>query len=127
MAELYTILDDNEIDGQDKDNEVYEIDTAVLTHTDQELPAGNYDFAYSYQVTSDTGNKDFDMSLLGSVVLVPMTVHLAKSGAGAYRDTYFFNLSWDGGLFNLQMVMKKADTSFSLMCDFAEFSVKRRS
>ncbi len=125
--ELYDILDANEIDGQDKDNEVFEIDTAVLTHPAQELPAGNYDFAYSYQVTSDTGNKDFDMSLFGSVVLVPMTVHLTKSGAGAYRDTYFFNLSWVGGPFDLQMVMKKKDTSFNLMCDFAEFSVKRRS
>ena len=125
--ELYDILDSNEIDGQGKDTTVLETDTVVLDHPAQDLPAGNYDFTYSYQVTSDTGNKNFDMSLIGSVAVVPMVIHLAKAGAGAYRDAYFFNLSWDGGLFDLQMVMKKENTSFNLMCDFAEFSAKRRS
>ena len=127
MAELYAILDENEIDGQNKDQEVFDIDTAVLTHLPQELPAGNYDFAYSYQVTTDTGNKDFFMSMLGSITLTEMDVHIAKSGAGAFRDTYFFNLSWEGGPFDIQMIMRKKDTSFNLICDFAEFSLSRRS
>ena len=125
--ELYAILDENEIDGQGKDVIVLDTATVVLDHPTQNVPAGNYDFSYSYQVTTDTGNKDFYMSLEGSVVLADMDVHLAKNNAGAYRDAYFFNLSWEGGPFDLQMVMRKKDTSFDLSCDFAEFSMKRRS
>ncbi len=120
-------MDENEVDGQEKDTTVLNTDTIVLNHLAQEVPAGNYTFAYSYQVTSDTGNKDFTVGLTGSVAIDPMGVHLARTDAGAFRDAYFFNLSWEGGPFNLDMVMAKKDNTFDLVCDFAEFTLTRRS
>ena len=127
MAEFYDVLNENEIDGQDSGVTVLETDTIVMSHPPQELPSGNYDFSYSYQVTSDSGNKDLYMSTVGSVALPEMDVRLAKDTGGAYREFYSFNVDWIGGLFNVDMIMRKKDNTFILTCDRAEFSMKRRS
>jgi hypothetical protein len=131
MAELYTVLDQNEIDGQGKDVQVTAIEgdadwTKVMIHAPQEVPAGNYDFVYSFQTLSDTTAKDFLTRLVGSVALPEIDFHIDKL-SGYSQHMYGFNLSWDGGPFSTTIEMARKGTGFELMCEFAEFSLKRRS
>ena len=83
MAELYDILDANEIDGQAKDIQVTavkdDIDwTKVLVQPAQELPEGNYDFVYSFQTLSDTTGKDFEVRMTAGVILPAIDFHIDK-------------------------------------------------
>ena len=129
--ELYDILDMNEIDGQAKDTDITALDedtdwTVVLHHDPQELPAGDYDFALSFQCTLSDTNNSIEYRCAGSVILDPEELHVDRTQPIA-RHTYWFNLSWDGGPFTLDIEMSRKNNSFTAVCDFAEFSVKRRS
>jgi hypothetical protein len=131
MAELYDILDANEIDGQAKDIQVVAIShdaewTKVLVQPAQELPEGNYDFVYSFQTLSDTTAKDFEVRMTGGVVLPAIDFHIDKL-SGYSQHMYGFNLSWDGGPFNLDIEMARKNDTFTMMCEFVEFSLTRRS
>jgi len=131
MADLYEILDLNEIDGQGKDTVIDAVDddtewTKVMIHPSQNVPAGNYDFAMSYQISYSVTGKSVNVRVAGSVTLAPIEEKIDKEYL-VTRGVYFFNLSWDGGPFNVDMEMARKGTGFTAMCDFAEFSLKRRS
>ena len=129
--ELYDILDQNEIDGQNKTISIDALDedadwTPVLIHDPQELPAGNYDFMISFQVTVSETGKSIEYRTIGSVNLGEEEVHV-ENVQPIKRHMYWFNLSWDGGPFSLQIEMSRKNSSFTAICDFVEFSVTRRS
>ncbi len=131
MAELYDVLDANEIDGQGKDADILavEADTAwskVMIHPAQEVPAGDYVLALSMQVTFSANNNSILWRAAGAVALDEEELHLDKTRL-LIRHTYFFNLSWDGGLFAFDMEMARANTSFTAVADYAEFTLTRRS
>ena len=131
MAELYTILDANEADGQAKNIQVTALDedpdwTVVLRQDLQDVPEGNYNFVYSFQTLSTATGKDFDVRLTGSVILPAIDFHVDKL-SGYSQHMYGFNLSWDGGPFELNIEMARKNDTFELMCEFAEFSITRRT
>ena len=131
MIEFYDVMDQNEIDGQDKDTEILALDedtdwTVVLHNDPQELPQGNYDFAISFQCTLSDTNNSIEYRVGGSVVLDPEELHVDRVQPIA-RHTYWFNMSWDGGPFSLDIEMSRKNDLFTAMCDYVEFSVKRRS
>ena len=129
--EFYNILDENEIDGQGKDTTITaeESDvtwTKVMVHPAQEVPAGNYDLSFSYQATFSATNNSILWRVIGSVALGEEELHIDRARP-LLRGSYNFNLSWEGGPFNLDIEMARDGTSFTAVCDFAEFSLKRRS
>ena len=131
MADLYQVLDANEADGQAKDIPVTALDedpdwTVVLRQDPQEVPKGNYNFVYSFQTLSTVTAKDFDVRLTGSITLPIIDFHIDKL-SGYSQHMYGFNLSWDGGLFELNIEMARKNDTFELMCEFAEFSLTRRT
>ena len=131
MPEFYDVLDANEIDGQGSDVEILALEeavdwTKVMIHPAQELPAGNYDFALSFQVQFSTTNHSIYYRTVGSVILDEEEIHVDRDRP-LTRGTYFFNLSWDGGPFNLDIEMSKDGTNYTVLCQHAEFSVKRRT
>ncbi len=131
MIEFYEVLDLNEIDGQGRDTPIDALDedpdwTVVLHNDPQELPEGNYDFALSFQATLSDTNNSIAYRVVGSITLDPEELHVDRTQPIA-RHTYWFNLSWDGGLFNIDIEMSRKNSGFTAVCDYAEFSVKRRS
>jgi hypothetical protein len=131
MPELYDIFDANEIDGQDRDTDIIALDehtewTKVLSSSGEDLPEGNYDFAISFQATLSETNKSIEYRVAGSVTLDAEELHVDKVQP-IVRHTYWFNLSWDGGIFNVDIEMSRKNDTFTAVCDFAEFSVTRRS
>ena len=131
MPDFYEVMDINEIDGQGSDVSISAEKgdvgwTKVLSHLAQELPEGNYDFSLSFQVSLSATNNSILYRTVGSVSLGAEEIKIDRNSPLA-RHTYFFNLSWEGGLFNLDIEMARDGTSFTAIADFAEFSVKRRS
>ena len=129
--EFYTVLDANEIDGQGKDVDIVAEEgeaawTKVLVHPAQEVPAGNYDFVMSLQATVSSTNNSVVYRVVGSVVMEEVELHIDRERP-TIREAYFLNMSWDGGLFNVDIEMARDGTSFAANCDFAEFSLRRRS
>ncbi len=129
--EFYAVLDANEIDGQGKDVDIVAEEgeatwTKVLVHPAQEVPAGNYDFVMSLQATVSSTNNSVVYRVVGSVVMEEVELHIDRERP-TIREAYFFNMSWDGGLFNVDIEMARDGTSFAANCDFAEFSLRRRS
>ncbi len=129
--EFYNVLDNNEIDGQGKDVEILAEEantewTKVMIHPAQEVPEGNYDLSFSYQITFDSTNNSVLWRVVGSVIMAEEELHVDRERP-LLRGSYNFNLSWNGGPFNLDIEMARSGTSFAAMCDFAEFSLKRRS
>ena len=129
--EFYAVLDANEIDGQGKDvailAEEADVDwTKVLIHSAQEVPAGNYDFVMSLQASVDSTNNSVVYRVVGSVTMAEVELHIDRQRP-TIREAYFFNMSWDGGLFAVDIEMARDGTSFGATCDFAEFSLRRRS
>jgi hypothetical protein len=129
--DLYEVLDRNEIDGQGKNIQVTAVDedpdwTVVMHHPASEVPEGNYNFIYSFQTLSTVTAKDFDVKLVGSVTLPIVDFHIDKL-SGYSQHMYGFNLSWDGGPFELDIEMARKNDTFELMCEFAEFSLTRRT
>ena len=128
---FYDVLDSNEIDGQGKDTNVSAEEgdttwTKVMVHPAQDVPAGNYDLSFSYQVTFSATNNSVLWRTVGSVLLDEEELHVDRARP-LLRGSYNFNLSWEGGPFELDIEMARDGTSFTAMCDFAEFSLKRRS
>ena len=128
---FYDVLDENEIDGQGKDvpilaefADVYW--TVAMVHPAQELPAGNYNFLMTWQALASIKNNTFYYRVNGSVVL-PAIDFLVSSNSGRVQHSYGFNLSWDGGPFNLDIEFARDGTGFDLDVEFCEFSVARRS
>jgi len=131
MAELYAILDANEADGQAKNIQITALDedpdwTVVLRQDPQEVPSGNYNFVFSFQTLSTVTAKDFHYRVAGSVTLPDIDMHIDKL-SGYSQHMYGFNLSWDGGPFELSIEMARKNDTFELMCQFAEFSLTRRT
>jgi hypothetical protein len=129
--ELYDILDDNEIDGQGKDVPILAIDTdiewnAAMTHPAQNLPAGNYNFLMTWQALASTKNNTFFYRVNGSIILPEVDFYIV-SNSGRVQHSYGFNLSWEGGLFDLSIEFARDDATFDLDVEFCEFSVSRRS
>ena len=129
--DFYDVLDQNEIDGQGKDTPILseEGDASwykVMIHPPQHVPAGEYVLAFSYQVTVSATNNSVLWRTVGSVVLDEEELHIDRERP-ILRGTYFFNLSWAGGDFNLDMEMSRDGTSFTADCDYAEFLLTRRS
>ena len=129
--EFYDVLDANEIDGQGKDTTIDAEEgdvawTKVMVHPAQEVPAGNYDLSFSYQATFSATNNSILWRAVGSVILDEEELHIDRARP-LLRGSYNFNLSWEGGPFNLDIEMARDGTSFTAVCDFAEFSLKRRS
>ena len=129
--EFYDVLDANEIDGHGKDVDIVAEEgdatwTKVLVHPAQEVPAGNYDFVMSLQATVSSTNNSVVYRVVGDVTMEEVELHIDRERP-TIREAYFFNMSWDGGPFALDIEMARSGTSFSANCDFAEFSVKRRS
>ena len=129
--EFYAVLDANEIDGQGKDTDIVaeEADVAwtkVLIHPAQEVPAGNYDFVMSLQASVSSTNNSVVYRVVGSVVMAEVELHIDRERP-TIRESYFFNLSWEGGPFAVDIEMARDGTSFTASCDFAEFSLRRRS
>ena len=131
MAELYVIFDQNEIDHHTKDIQVTALQadddwTVVLRQDPQELPSGNYNFVFSFQTLSTVTAKDFHYRVTGGVTIPDIDMHIDKL-SGYSQHMYGFNLSWDGGLFELNIEMARKNDTFELMCEHAEFSLTRRS
>ncbi len=129
--EFYNVLDNNEIDGQGKDVEILaeEADvewSKVMVHPAQEVPAGDYVFAVSMQCTLSVTNNSILWRTAGSVILGEEELHVDRQRP-LLRHTYFFNLSWEGGPFNVDIEMAKDGTSFAAIADFAEFVLTRRT
>jgi hypothetical protein len=129
--DFFEVMDKNEMDCQGKNVQVTDIShdadwNKVMTQPAQEVPEGNYDFVYSFQTLSDTTAKDFEVRMVGSVTLPAIDFHIDKL-SGYSQHMYGFNLSWDGGPFSLDIEMARKNDTFTLMCEFAEFSLKRRS
>ena len=129
--EFYDVLDANEIDGQGKDTVIDAVETdiewsKVMIHPAQEVPAGDYVLAMSMQVSFSATNNSILWRAVGAVALNEEELHLDKTRL-LIRHTYFFNLSWDGGLFAFDMEMARANTSFTATADYAEFTLTRRS
>jgi len=129
--ELYDVLDANEIDGQGKDVDIIAEEgdatwTKVLIHPAQEVPAGNYDFAISLQATVSSTNNSVVYRIVGDASMDEVELHIDRERPTT-REVYFFNLSWEGGPFAMDIEMARSGTSFSANCDFAEFSLRRRS
>ena len=129
--EFYAILDANEIDGQGKDViiDAEEGDVAwtkVVAHPAQEVPAGEYVFAVSMQSTLSSTNNSALWRVAGSVVLDEEELHVDRARP-LIRHTYFFNLSWEGGPFNIDIEMARDGTSFTALSDYAEFVLSRRT
>ncbi|RKX64579.1 MAG: hypothetical protein DRP42_06140 [Tenericutes bacterium] len=131
MTDFYNVLDQNEIDGQGADTPILseEADVAwdkVMIHPPQDVPEGEYIIAFSYQVSLSATNNSILWRAVGSVLLDEEEVHVDNQRP-LVRGTYFFNLSWPGGQFLLDMEMARAGTSFTANCDYAEFTLTRRS
>ncbi len=131
MAELYTVLDENEIDGQGKDIPILAIFTdtdwtVAMNHPAQELPAGNYNFLITWQTLASTKNNTFFYRVNGSITL-PAIDYFVATNSGRTQHSYGFNLSWEGGPFNLDIEFSRDDATFDLMAEFCEFSIARRS
>ncbi len=129
--EFYAVLDNNEIDAQGKDTDVLAVEsdtewTKVCIREPQDVPAGDYVFAVSLQATLSATNNSLLWRVNGSVELGEEELKVDRERP-LVRHTYFFNLSWDGGLFNVDIEMARANTSFAVMCDFAEMVLTRRS
>ena len=129
--EFYDVLDANEIDGQGKDVDIVAEEgdatwTKVLIHPAQQVPAGNYDFVMSLQATVSSTNNSVVYRVVGDVTMEEVELHIDRERP-TIREAYFFNMSWDGGPFALDIEMARSGTSFSSNCDFAEFSLRRRS
>ncbi len=130
-VEFYSVLDLNEIDGQGKDTTISAEEnntswTKVMIHSPQEVPAGQYLFAVSMQITFSATNNSILWRTAGSIILDEEELHIDRARP-LLRHTYFFNLSWDGGLFNIDIEMARDGTSFSAVADYAEFVLTRRT
>ena len=128
---FYDVLDANEIDGQGKDTDILAEEgdatwTKVLVHPAQQVPAGNYDFVMSLQATVSSTNNSVVYRVVGDVTMEEVELHIDRERPTT-REAYFFNMSWDGGPFAMDIEMARSGTSFSANCDFAEFSLRRRS
>ena len=129
--DLYSVLDMNEMDGQGTNVQVTALDedpdwTIVMHQPAQEVPKGNYDFVYGFQTLSTVTGKDFDVKVTGSVTLPVIDFHIDKL-SGYSQHMYGFNLSWDGGPFSIDIEMARKNDTFELMCEYAQFSLTRRS
>ena len=129
--DFYAVLDANEIDGQGKDVDIVAEEgdatwTKVLIHPAQQVPAGNYDFVMSLQATVSSTNNSVVYRVVGDVTMEEVELHIDRERPTT-REAYFFNMSWDGGLFAVDIEMARDGTSFAANCDFAEFSLRRRS
>jgi len=129
--ELYDVLDANEIDGQGKDVDILAVEsdttwTSAMSHPAQELPEGNYNFLITWQTLASTKNNTFFYRVNGSITL-PAIDYFVATNSGRTQHAYGFNLSWEGGLFNLDIEFARDDATFDLMAEFCEFSITRRS
>ena len=128
---FYDVLDANEIDGQGKDVIILAIDTdtewnSAMNHPAQELPEGNYNFLMTWQTIASTKNNTFFYRVNGSITL-PEIDYFVSTNSGRTQHSYGFNLSWEGGPFNLDIEFARDDTTFDLTVEFCEFSITRRS
>ncbi len=131
MAELYEILDTNEIDGQGANTTITALQgdsvwTSGMHHPAQELPAGNYNFLLTWQTIASSKNNTFFYKVTGSILLPEMDYFVATN-SGRHQHSYGFNLSWDGGPFTLDIDFAKDDNTFDLIAEYCEFSLTRRS
>ncbi len=131
MAEFYAIMDENEIDGQGKDVDILAVEsdttwTSAMTHPAQTLPAGNYNFLMTWQTLASNKNNTFYYRVNGSITL-PIIDYFVATNSGRHQHSYGFNLSWDGGPFELDIDFAKDDNTFDLIAEYCEFSLTRRS
>ena len=131
MAELYEILDSNEIDGQGKNVPILALEgdvdwTVAMNHPAQELPEGNYNFLMTWQTLASTKNNTFFYRVNGSITL-PAIDYFVATNSGRTQHSYGFNLSWEGGPFNLDIEFARDGATFDLEAEFCEFSISRRS
>ena len=139
MAELYDILDANEIDGSAKDVEIVTHgapdDTAtwtdILNHT-QYLPEGEYGFAMDFMIEVHQ-NEEYYWEVIpegtNEGVELPVTEVKTERKSGRYYFTYAFPLSWDGGDFTFHLKFKAKDAAGvgGAFVKYADFTMTRRS
>jgi hypothetical protein len=135
MTELYTILDQNEIDGSSKDVEIVTNGnpddettwTDVLTHT-QFVPAGEYQFLIDWMIEVHQ-NEEYYWRMTGSVDL-PVTEVKTERQSGRYYFQYGFPYSWPfDGDFELTLQFKAKDAAglSDAWVRYADFTLTRRS
>jgi len=135
MAELYNILDQNEIDGSSKDVEIVTNGnpddentwTDILTHT-QFIPAGEYQFLIDWMVEVHT-NEEYYWRTTGDIQLRVTEIKTERQ-SGRYYFQYGFPYSWptDGDFeFTLQFKAKDAAGLPDAWVRYADFTLTRRS
>jgi len=134
MAELYTILDQNEIDGSAKDVEIITHGapdddatwTDILTHT-QFVPAGEYSFAVDWVLEGST-NDEFYWRIIGSIDF-PVVEVKTERHEGRMMFAYAFPYSWPtDGDFTLTIQFKAKDAAgLPAWVRFVDFMLTRRS
>ena len=135
MAELYAILDQNEIDGSVKNVEITTHGaaddetswTTILTHT-QFVPAGEYGFAIDFLAEVHT-NEEYFWRCIGDVEL-PVIEEKTLRQSGIIMRYYGFPYSWpsDGDFtVTLQFKAKDAAGLGDAWVRYADFTLTRRS
>ena len=138
MAELYNVLDQNEIDGGARDVEITTNGspddentwTDILVDT-QSLPLGNYTFAFSFMMEVHT-NEEYYWRLIpesGDGPELPYTEVKTERQSGRYYFQYGFIYSWDGGDFNFRFQAKAKDSAGlgNAFVKYLDYSMQRRS
>jgi hypothetical protein len=136
--DFFEVMDINEIDGQARDVEIVTNGnhddentwTDILVDI-QELPAGDYTFAFSFMMEVHQ-NEEYYWRIMpesGDGPVLPYTEVKTERQSGRYYFQYGFIYSWDGGPFNYRFQAKAKDAAGlgNAFVRYMDYTMQRRS